>query len=231
MNYQKRLEKILSYLKTKRKILFITTSNRWEDLSKLPKSTLLAKDIAKRLGKKAKLIDATKLEIFNCEGNVSDHDGNHCGPKHALLRDRVKNPSQCHRCWASINHPNDELWKISRELLKSDCVIFFSSVRWGQTNAIYQKLIERLTWLENRHSTLGEDNILRGIDAGLIILGQNWNGRVVLKTQRKVLGFFGFNTPKLLFLNWQYTKNYLDENPESYKNAFQKFLKDFGLKK
>ena len=42
--------------------------------------------------------------------------------------------------------------------------------------------LERLTWLENRHSTLGEDNILKDIDAGLIITGHNWNEENVIKS-------------------------------------------------
>lgn len=46
-------------------------------------------------------------------------------------------------------------------------------------NSFYQKLIERLTWLENRHSSLGEENILQKIDAGLIAIGHNWNGAVI----------------------------------------------------
>jgi multimeric flavodoxin WrbA len=53
-----------------------------------------------------------------------------------------------------MNHKDDELWKISKPLFEADVVIFFSSIRWGQTNSYYQKIIERLTWLENRHSTL-----------------------------------------------------------------------------
>jgi len=229
MNYKKRLDEILQYLKNKKKILFITTSNRWRGLKQEPKSSMLADYLASKLGKKVTIIDASKLKIYECEGNVSDLRGNRCGLKESVLKNKTRNPSGCHRCWASVNNPDDELWKISRELLKSDCVLFFSSVRWGQTNSVYQKLIERLDWLENRHTTLLEDNLLKDIDAGLIILGHNWNSLRVLDMQRQVLGFFGFKTPSLLFLNWQYTNNYLDESQESYKKAPARFLKDFGL--
>lgn len=229
MNYKKSEDKILSFLRKKKKVVLITTSSRWIGQKEYPKSTLLAMNFLKKLGKRAKLIDASKLNIYVCEGNVSDRTGNHCGPERALLKDRFKNPSRCHRCWASINNPDDELWKISKAILESDCVIFFASVRWGQTNSIYQKIIERLTWMENRHSTLQQENILKNIDAGLILVGQNWNGKNVLKTQKKVLEFFGFKTPKILFLNWQYTNNKNDESQESYKNSFIKFTKDFNI--
>jgi hypothetical protein len=109
---------------------------------------------------------------------------------YGLLKDKDKNPSGFHRCWASINNKDDELWKISKPLFESDVVIFFGSVRWGQTNSFYQKLIERLTWIENRRTTLGEGNIVEKIDAGIILLGQNWNGRRVLNDQKEVFKFF-----------------------------------------
>jgi len=182
------------------------------------------------MGKKATIIDVTKLNIYPCEGNVSTSKGNNCGVKGAVLKDKNKNPSGCHRCWASINNRDDELWKISKPLLESEAVLFVGSVRWGQMNAIYQKLIERLTWLENRHSTLEEDNIIKRIDAGLICVGQNWRGAKIIKIQKKVLNWFGFTTPKELFWNWQYTKDAEDETQESYKKSHAKFMNDFGLK-
>jgi hypothetical protein len=58
---------------------------------------------------------------------------------------------------------------------------------------MYQKLIERLSWIENRHTTLGEDNILDGKDAGIILIGHNWRGTEVLETQKIVLEYFGFH--------------------------------------
>lgn len=144
-----------------------------------------------------------------------------------MLKDKTKNPSGFHRCWASINNKDDELWKISKELFECDCVVFFSSVRWGQTNSIYQKLIERLTWIENRHTTLRENNIVKNIDAGLVLVGQNWNGKNVLETERKVLKFFGFHVVDKLFWNWQYSLDSNDETSESYKKGVKTFRKIF----
>lgn len=224
-NYQKTLK----HLQGKKKILFLTTSNRWskEKDGEIAKSTRLAKKLAGDLGDKVTLIDVPKLKIYPCEGNVSTAHGNICGVKGAFLKDPSKNPSGQHRCWASINNNDDELWKISKELLASDCVVFFSSVRWGQTNAHFQKLIERLTWLENRHSTLGESNILANIEAGIILIGQNWRGDDILSIEKQVLSFFGFRVENRLCWNWQFTHTTSDESNESYLAAAKRFEEMF----
>ena len=183
-----RLENTVKYLQTKKKVLLIATSNRWEGhKDDEAKSTKLAKLVAERLGTdKCEFIDASKLNIAVCEGNVSSKFGNHCGEKGALLKDKDKNPSGYHRCWASINNKSDELWKITKPLFESDAVVFFTSIRWGQTNSVHQKLIERLTWIENRRTTLGESDIIKNVDSGVIALGQNWNGKDVVKTQKQM---------------------------------------------
>jgi multimeric flavodoxin WrbA len=222
------LANTINYLSNKNKVLILATSNRWEGGDYEPaKSTQLAQFVTKKLGSKASFIDVSKLHIEICEGNVSTNLGNRCGLKDASLKDKDKNPSGYHRCWASINNQDDELWKISKELFQSDAVLFFTSIRWGQTNSIYQKLIERLDWIENRHTTLGEDNIVKNIDAGIIAIGQNWNGKNVINTESQVLKYFGFKTPSELAWNWQYTSNDLDESQESYKAAVESFDKTF----
>jgi multimeric flavodoxin WrbA len=223
------LEKTIDFLSDKNKILLLTTSNRWKKSGDTPKSTLLAKAIKKSLGKKVELIEVPELKIYPCEGNVSNKDGNGCGLKDAILKNKTKNPSGFHRCWASINNEDDELWKISKELFKSDVVLFFASVRWGQANSYYQKLIERLDWIENRHTTLGEDNIIKDIYSGFICTGQNWNGENVVETQKQVHDFYGFKINEDLYWNWQYTQNANDETKESYKKAFGAFEDDFNL--
>ncbi len=223
------MDKIIEHLKGKNKILFLTTSTRWAgEANELPKSTQLALKLAKAVGEdKVQVLDVAKLKIYPCEGNVSAAKGNDCGPLKVLLKDKEKNPSGCHRCYASLNNPDDELWQVSKPLLAADCVVFFGSVRWGQMNSIYQKLIERLTWLENRHSTLGEDNVLAEIEAGLLLTGHNWNGATVLATQKQVLNFFGFKVVDDLFWHWQYTDKAEDESMESYVKANEQFTKEF----
>ena len=121
-----------------------------------------------------------------------------CGTLDAKLNEPEKNPSGCHRCRINTDNPDDELRKVSKALLESEVVVFFTSVRRGQTNSIYQKLIERLTRIENRHSTLGEENIVKNIEAGIIVIGHNWNNEQVVQTQKEVLQYFGFQVPKKL---------------------------------
>lgn len=230
----KNLIKSVKFLEGKEKVLFLTTSNRggWavKELNEEPKSTKLAKAIQSYLGKsKCKLIEVPDLKIYACEGNVSHYKGNDCGVLKAKLKDDDKNPSGQHRCWRNINNPDDELWKITKELFESDCVVFFGSIRWGQMNAQYQNLIERLTWLENRHSTLGESNIIKDISCGLIVTGQNWRGKEVLDVQKQVLTFFGFDVKDELSWNWQYTTNPKDESKESYKKSGKDFNETFNL--
>lgn len=229
-HYKDIFEDTLQALKKYKKILFLTTSNRWngEENSEKPKSTMLAYEIAKRLdSSNISIIEVPLLKIYPCEGNVSTKKGNICGVADAKKKDPLKNPSGHHRCWASINNKDDELWKISKELFESDCVVFFGSVRWGQMNSEYQKLIERLTWIENRHTTLEEENIVKDIDAGIIIVSQNWNSKQVLGTQKKVLKYFGFNVVKNLSWNWQYTDIDTDESKQSYMDATNQFAKIF----
>ena len=228
----KSLKKTLDVLKKKKKVLLLSCSNRhnWDENDiDIPKSKMLAMYINDELKNNSKLIDVSDLKIFPCEGNVSRKDGNSCGLLKSKLKDKDKNPTGYHRCWASLNNKSDELWKVSKELFESDAVIFFSSVRWGQTNMFYQNLIERLTWIENRHSTLGESNIVKDIESGFICVGQNWNGEDVTETQKKVHEFYGFDVNDNLYWNWQYTKNENDESNSSYKKSHKKFIDDMGL--
>lgn len=210
-----------------KKVTFITTSNRWEgDKINTPKSTAIAQLMKKYVDCDVDLVDVPSLKIHPCEGNVSSYKGNICGVKDALLKDKEKNPNNIHRCWASVNNKDDELYKVVNSIMDSQLVIFFTSVRWGQTNSIYQKLIERLTWLENRHSTLGEVNILKNIKAGIVVLGHNYNGSTVLENQRQVLRFYGFDVQSTLCFNSQYTQKTSEESSESYINSSEIFFKD-----
>ena len=234
MTNEKNIERLAQNLKG-RKVLIITTSNRWSGSKEVPKSTQLAEDLARRLyddstdSTLCTVIDATKLKIYPCEGNVSTEKGNFCGVKDAILSDTTKNPTGHIRCWASINNADDELWKLATPLLDAEVVLFFVSVRWGQTNAIYQKLIERLNWLENRWTTLNESNILKDKDAGIVIVGHNWNGDNILNTQKQVLSFYGFNVPESYSFNWQWTTDSSDETETGYRKEPKDFAIDFGL--
>jgi multimeric flavodoxin WrbA len=226
------LKKLYNYLKKnqKKKILFLTTSNRWEGDKELPKSSMIADELIKKLGSdRIELINVSKLKIFPCEGNVSTKRGNTCGLKDAKLDDKEKNPTGHIRCWASLNNKSDEMYKVANAIFDADIVIFFGSIRWGKMNAIYAELVERLTWLENRHNTLGESNLLKDKEAGIIAVGHNWNGEEAVKLEKQVLGFFGFKTPDVLSFNWQWTKDKFDESKKGYLEDFGDFLREFDF--
>ena len=232
MKYGPEIEDISKFIDTltpHKKVTFVTTSTRSqyvEENGESPKSSQLARHLADKLrqrGVKVEVIDAAKLKIHDCMGCVSEMHGNHCGVKESKLKDEKKNPTGNIRCWASHDFEDDELYKIANAIYDSQAVIFFGSQRWGSVNAIYQRLIERLDWMENMHSTLGEKSTISGIQAGLIVIGQNWRVEDSIATQKKVLEFFGFDTPDELFIGWQYTRDANDENPESYKNAPETF--------
>ena len=226
---KKEIQKFFSYLKSKDKqgfkILFLTTSNRWVGDKELPKSSQLALDIRDKLSN-CEVIDVSKLKIFPCEGNVSRGKGNNCGIKEALLKDDKKNPHKILRCWASMNNPTDELYVVANKIFESDIVVFFGSVRWGKMNAIYSQLIERLTWLENRHASLGESNLLKDKEAGIVAMGHNWNGHDVVDLEKQVLKYFGFKIPKELSFNRQWTTDPTDESISGYKQDHKDFLKE-----
>jgi hypothetical protein len=221
--------RLLRHLETRDDVLLLTTSNRYREHTwDVPKSTRLAQRVRDHLlqrQKRVTLLDVPKLRIHTCEGNVSTGRGNRCGLLEARLPDRTKNPTGHHRCWASLNNAHDELYVVSRELFRSKAVVFFVSVRWGQTNSVYQRLWERLTWIENRFTTLGEAPIpeLQELEAGIVVFGQNWNDAEVLKTQRQNYEWFGWKTPEALSFSWQYTRDAEDESPESYLGAIDEF--------
>ncbi len=224
---KKKLEKTIDYLSSKDKVLLLCTSNRPKTSEEVAKSTRLAQLVQQQLADKATLIDVTKLNIYDCTGHVSFNECNDCGIKKVALKDKEKNPTGFHRCWSSFYQEDDDLWKITKVLFESNAVVFFGSVRWGQANGVYQRLIERMTWIENRHRTLGESNIVKDIDAGIILTGQNWYGKEVAHTQKEVLSFFGFKTPDELTWNWQFLKDKNDETQASYKAALPAFKDEF----
>lgn len=219
----------IRHLEQKNNILFLTTSNRYsEHKFDVPKTTQFASSVAKHLrakNKRVTVIDVASLIIHPCEGNISGVKGNNCGVREAALKNKRLNPTGQHRCWASMNNPDDQLHKISRALFASQCVVFFVSVRWGQTNSMYQRLFERLSWIENRVSTLGEKPIpqLKKLEAGIVVFGQNWRGKEVVETQVQNYKWFGFKTPAALSFNWQATQDAEEESAASYVRTVREF--------
>lgn len=226
------LKNTIKELEKYKKVLLLTCSNRGEEVSKtqLPKSSILARVIHNNLDNST-IIDVTKLKIYPCEGNVSRMDGNVCGIKEALLDDPEKNPSGYHRCWASVHNPDDELWKVSKELFESDCVVFFASVRWGAANMFYQKLIERLNWINNRFIPYGEENIIKDISSGFIIIGQHKYGDDIAELQYNNHEYYGFEVNKELYWNWSAEDiEYDDETLQGYLDSYPEFFDEFKIK-
>ena len=174
-------------------------------------------------------MDAAKLKIHNCLGCVSELKGNMCGSPEAKLKDDKKNPHGHLKCWASLDYKDDELWKIANEIYESDVIIFFVSNRWGNPNAIYQKLIERLDWIESSYTTYNGPNTIKNKKAGMVLLGQNWRVQESLEVQQQVLEFFGFQTPEELFMGWQFTRDVMDEEQNSYQEAPNTFEQAWGM--
>jgi multimeric flavodoxin WrbA len=224
----------LSSLSDAKRVLFVTTSNRGEYISskgEKPKSTRLAERFKKLLEEReveVVLMDASKLKIHNCLGCVSELKGNMCGSPESKLKDDKKNPHGHLKCWASLDYKDDELWKIANEIYESDVIIFFASNRWGNPNAIYQKLIERLDWIESSYTTYNGPNTIKGKKAGMILIGQNWRVQESLEVQYHVLNFFGFDTPEELFMGWQFTRDTMDEEQKSYQEAPNTFEQAWG---
>src|SRR5262245_55332241 len=133
--------RLVRHLEEKDGILLLTTSTRYREHTwDVPKTTQLALHLRDHLQQKTRrvtLLDVPKLKIHTCEGNISGGKGNRCGMLEAQLPDPSRNPTGHHRCWASINNPDDRLDEISRELFRSRAVVFFVSVRWGQANSVY----------------------------------------------------------------------------------------------
>ena len=225
------LVRMIDELSRFEKVLFLTCSNRYSQILRTqdPKSTILAKVMADKLDN-VTIINVPELNIYPCEGNVSREDGNRCGVREATLKDDEKNPTGYHRCWASIHNPDDELWKISKELFESDCVMFFASVRWGQANMYYQKLIERLNWINNRFVPLGEDNVIKNIESGLMIVGQHYGGEPIAESQMAMHDYFGFKMNPALYSYWQAEDiNFDDETLRGYLESYPRFYREFRI--
>ena len=227
----KNIEQTIKILKKFDKVLFLTCSNRYEKIleKQTPKSTILAEVMAKKLDN-VTIINVPDLNIYPCEGNVSREDGNKCGLKEALLKNKEKNPSGYHRCWASIHNEDDELWKISKELFESDCVVFFTSIRWRNANMFYQKLIERLNWVNNRFIPGGEPNIIKDITSGFICVGQHYYADSVTKTQKGNHDYYGFKVNDDLYWYWMSEDlEYDEETYKGYLESYPEFYKDFKI--
>jgi hypothetical protein len=89
-----------------------------------------------------------------------------------------------------------------------------------------------LTWIENRHATLGESNLVKDIETGFICVGQNWNGENVTEIQKEVHDYYGFKLNNNLYWYWMAEDiEYDDETYKGYLESYPKFFKEFKIKK
>jgi hypothetical protein len=95
----------------------------------------------------------------------------------------------------------------------------------------YQKLIERLNWINNRFVPLGESNIIKNIDSGFIIIGQHQYGNEIVQRQYENHDYYGFNVNKKLYWYWNAENvEYDDETLEGYIESYPEFFKEFKIK-
>lgn len=228
LNLLSKIKKTISFLKGK-KTLVLGFSNRWKHPDKkrdIPKTEKIGRFIAEKIGN-SQYMDVFNLKIYPCEANISGKDGNSCGVKGSLLKDKDKNPTGYHRCWASINHKDDELWKVSKAIFESEAIVFITPVRWGQACATYQNLMERLSWIQNRHTSLEENNIISDKKAAFICIGHNWNGKNILNTQKDSIKYYGFDLAEEACWYYQWTSDPVEETLEGYKQDAVDFDKKF----
>jgi hypothetical protein len=109
--------------------------------------------------------------------------------------------------------------------------MFFSSVRWGSANMYYQKLIERLNWINNRYIPYGESNIIKDTTSGFICVGQHQYADDICELQYGNHKYYGFNADKDLYWYWNAEDiDYNDETLQGYLESYPEFFEEFHIK-
>lgn len=187
-----------------------TTTNLLENSTSAYVLERVLKIISERKNK-VNMIDAGRLHIvenLSCYAN----GGSHCADPKAGK----------YRCWAtyeSIEDPEkhggiDEMPVIYDGIDESDIIIFSTSVRWMSHSALFQKIIERMNTLENRHSVYGEKNPLSGKKAGIIVVGQHYQSQKVAGSLSETMTLLGFQCSNSSIFSWQKSHNMNEEQAE-----------------
>jgi hypothetical protein len=109
--------------------------------------------------------------------------------------------------------------------------MFFSSVRWGAANMFYQKLIERLNWINNRYIPYGESNIIKDTTSGFICVGQHSYAEQICQLQYNNHKYYGFDADEDLYWFWKAEDiNYNDETLQGYLESYPEFFEEFHIK-
>lgn len=201
------------------KILIIsTTTHRDKSTSKMVLS-----HISDVLNKKhdVDFIDANDLHIVPNQSCYSD------GGKNCASPDAGK-----YRCWAhKLSHENpddykgkDEMGIIYDALEWCDLVIWGTSVRWGSHSALMQKIIERMTNIENRVVVYGEENYVKGKKCGVVVTGNNYESDSVANHLAQQLGWFGFETDPGWTFTWQKSQDIHYEQEDDNNGPLEAYL-------
>lgn len=174
-------------------------------------------------GYKVRVIDASQLHVVN---NLSCYSS---GKSDCASYDAGK-----YRCWAhKLSHDTpseyggkDQMGSLYDAYDWADIVIFGTSVRWESHSAILQKIIERMTTLQNRDVVYGERNPLQDKRCGVVVTGHNSMAQNVAAHLLRVFEWLGFTTNIFYQIVWQNTQNIHSEVPDtSDLPALEKYLK------
>jgi len=127
-----------------------------------------------------------------------------------------------YRCWAhKLSHDNpeqyggrDEMPVLYEGFDWADVVVFGTSTRWESHSALLQKIIERMTNLQNRNVVYGEPNPLAEKKCGVVVTGHNAKSQSVASHLLEVFQWLGFDTNIFYQIVWQKTDNLHSEVPE-----------------
>jgi len=157
-------------------------------------------------------LDASQLHIVN---NLSCYSS---GKFNCASYDAGK-----YRCWAhKLSHDDplkyggrDQMGALYDTFDWAEIVIFGTSVRWQSHSAILQKIIERMTTLQNRNVVYCEANPLSGKRCGVVVTGHNSMAQNVAAHLLRVFEWLGFNTHIYNQIVWQPSSNIHSEVPET----------------
>jgi len=198
-----------------------TTSHSTNSTSKSILSVL--RDIFESQRHTVRMIDASQLHIVN---NLSCYSS---GKSNCASYDAGK-----YRCWAhKLSHDTpseyggkDQMGVLYDAYDWADIVIFGTSVRWESHSAILQKIIERMTTLQNRNVVYGERNPLQNKRCGVIVTGHNSMAQKVAAHLLRAFEWLGFTTDIFYQVVWQNSQNIHSEVPDtSDLPALEKYLK------
>lgn len=137
-----------------------------------------------------------------------------------------------YRCWANkLSHEKpseyggkDEMGVIYDALDWCDLVIWGTSVRWGSHSALMQKIIERMTNIENRVVVYGEENYVKGKKCGVVVTGNNYESDSVANHLAQQLGWFGFDTNPGRTFTWQKSQDIHYEQEDNNNDPLEAYL-------